>query len=150
MTKNEVGKLYYEWAEAWLAQRSSYIQSLNEEDQTALLRAHLNDLARAEGDKDSEFFKYMTQIGLEKLAAEYLDSRSPDGRYDPEAMIPLGDGTYTVMREATRNDLIAWSKLLLNRDSETNIRYALGRLVTWEEHRNCKTLEELEMSTTAS
>jgi hypothetical protein len=144
MTKTEVGKLYYEWAEAWIAQRSPYIQSLHQEDQTELLRAHLNDLARAEEDKDPEFSEYMTQIGLEKLAAEYLDSRAPHGRYDPEAMIPLGDGSYIQMRKTARHDLIAWAKLLLNGGSETNIRYALNRLVTWEEHRNCRTLEELE------
>jgi hypothetical protein len=95
----------------------------------------------AELERDPEFHAAWCLNVAGEDVQRYISERRPVGAYRQDGILKLGDNSAVFMPEATRDHLLAWA---LWEDDERNLAYAKSRLDAWDEHPECKTLDQLE------
>ena len=116
-------------------------EQVGEETVHKLVLSAYSKRFKAELERDPEFKAAWCLDVAGQDVQRYISERRPTGAYRQDGILKLGDNSAVFMPEATRDHLVAWA---LCEDDERNLAYAKSRLDAWDEHPECKTLDQLE------
>lgn len=95
----------------------------------------------AELERDPEF-KTAWYHDLARQDVQYWEvGRRPEGAYRPDGVLKLSNDLRVFMPEATREHLLSWA---LCENDDRNLAYIKIRLDAWDDHPECKNLDQLE------